>query len=98
MSRALAALAAALLLAGCLKTEKAVEYVKVKYPFKRAVYIDGAKNGSTNEVLRVDTGAHRFDLGPETDYQPATRTVLVKDTTALAPLVVEFKVKQKGGR
>lgn len=92
MKRLLAALALALL-AGCAKYERAIEYVLVKFPDDRPVYIDSEKNGRTNEVLRVDTGTHMFDLGPEADYLPASYKVIVKDTTVLVPLVLEFKRK-----
>jgi hypothetical protein len=88
----LAALLLALLLAGCVKTsEKAIEHVMVKFPDNRPLYIDGKKNGGTNEVVRVEPGTHIFDLGPAGGYQPATRRELVKDTTALAPLLLEFR-------
>lgn len=93
MKRLLAAMALALLLAGCAKYERALEYVLVKFPADRPVYIDSEKNGRTNEVLRVDTGTHQFDLGPEADYRPASHNVMVKDTTVLVPLVLEFRRK-----
>ena len=92
MTRALAAAVFAMLLAGCVKTsEKAVEHVMVKFPDNRPVYIDGQKNGGTNEIVRVEPGTHIFDLGAAADYQPATRRELVKGTTAIAPLVIEFR-------
>lgn len=93
MKRFLAAMVLALLLAGCARIERSIEYVMVKYPTNRPVYIDSEKNGGTNEVLRVDTGTHLFDLGPEADYKPASHQVMVKDTTVLVPLVLEFKRK-----
>ena len=96
MTRALpvltAALFLALLLAGCEKTsEKATEHVMVKFPENRPLYVDGKKNGATNGVVRVEPGTHIFDLGPAADYQPATQRQLVKGTTAVAPLVLEFR-------
>jgi hypothetical protein len=44
-------------------------------------------------VLRVDTGTHQFDLGPEGDYWPDLQIVTVKNTTPLVPLVLEFRRK-----
>jgi hypothetical protein len=92
VKRALAVLVLALALGGCVKTsEKAVEHVMVKFPENRPLYVDSKKNGRTNEVVRVEPGTHIFDLGPAADYQPATRRETPKDTTALAPLVIEFR-------
>jgi hypothetical protein len=68
-----------------------MEFVIVKFPTKRFVYIDDEKNGRTNQVLRVDAGTHVFDLGPLPNYRPASRKVLVQNTTVLDPLVVAFR-------
>lgn len=67
-----------------------MEYVKVKFPTRRLVYIDEEENGYTNEVLRVDAGTHVFELGSLANYRPASRTVTVKDTTVLEPLEIAF--------
>jgi hypothetical protein len=67
-----------------------MEYVKVIFPTDRLVYIDGEESGSTNEVLRLDAGTHVFDLGKLANYRPASRKVMVKDTTALEPLAIRF--------
>ena len=93
MRSLLAALVVALMLGACAKYEMTVEYVTVAYPGNRPVYIDHERNGSTNEVLRVGTGSHQFDLGAEQDYAPGSYTLMVKDTTVLVPLVLEFKRK-----
>ena len=67
-----------------------MEFVKVTFPTDRLVYIDGEENGNTNEVLRVDAGTHVFELGNLANYRPASRTVVVKDTSALEPLEIAF--------
>ena len=67
-----------------------MEYVIVAFPTDRIVYIDGDKNGSTNEVLRVDAGTHVFDLGPFANYRPGSRTVTLEDTTSLEPREIAF--------
>jgi len=72
-----------------------MEYVIVKFPTDRYVYIDGAQNGYTNEVLRIDAGTHVFELGTLANYRPASRTVTVQDTTVLEPLEIRFF--RKGG-
>ncbi len=47
-----------------------MEYVKVVFPDKRRVVIDGKDNGETNEILRVDIGTHLFDLDVPKNYKP----------------------------
>lgn len=72
-----------------------MEYVKVTFPTKRLVYIDGEENGYTNDVLRVDAGTHIFELGDLANYRPASRKVLVQDTTVLEPLEIAFYRKEE---
>jgi hypothetical protein len=70
-----------------------MEYVKVTFPADRPVNIDAEEGGSTNEVLRIDAGTHRFDLGNPPDYEPAFQDTLVTGTTVLLPLIVAFTRK-----
>jgi hypothetical protein len=70
-----------------------MEHVKVTFPTRRLVYIDGEENGHTNEVLRVDAGTHVFELGQLQNYRPASRKVSVQDTTVLEPLEIRFHRK-----
>ena len=72
-----------------------MEHVIVTFPTKRLVYIDGEQNGYTNDVLRVDAGTHIFELGNLANYRPASRKVLVQDTTVLEPLEVAFYRKDE---
>lgn len=72
-----------------------MEYVKVTFPTRRRVYIDEEDNGYTNQVLRVDAGTHRFDLGAGDDYQPRSRKLAVKDTTPKKPKRVAFRRKKR---
>jgi len=67
-----------------------IEFVKVTFPTDRFVYVDDEKNGRTNDVIRVDTGTHIFDLGNLPNYRPAQRKVVVQDTTVLDPMVIAF--------
>jgi len=67
-----------------------MEYVIVRYPTRRLVYIDDEENGYTNDVLRVDAGTHAFALGNLDNFRPAQRTVTVEDTSVLEPLEVKF--------
>ena len=70
-----------------------MEYIRVTYPTKRSVYVDGELTGDTNEVLRVEAGTHKFDLGPPADYQPASQDVVVTGTTIFLPMEVAFTKK-----
>ncbi len=74
-----------------------MEYVIVKFPTNRFVYIDDEKNGKTNEVLRVEAGTHKFDLGPLKNYSPESQTVPVSDTSVLGPLELVFSKIDQGG-
>jgi len=67
-----------------------MEHVRVTFPTDRLVYIDGEESGNTNEVLRVDAGTHLFELGNLANYRPASRKVMVKDTTVLEALEIKF--------
>ena len=71
-----------------------MEFVCVKFPSARTVYIDRAPGGSTNETLQVNRGVHRFDLGEPRDYAPSFRRRHVKDTTPIRPMEVCFEQEQ----
>jgi hypothetical protein len=71
-----------------------MEYVRVRFPTRRLVYVDEEENGYTNELLRVDAGTHVFALGNLANFRPASRTVTVKDTTVLEPLEIAFYRKE----
>ena len=72
-----------------------MEYVKVTFPTRRRVYVDEEENGYTNQVLRVDAGTHRFDLGEGDNYQPRSRKVTVKNTSPDKPKRIAFRRKKK---
>ena len=66
-----------------------MEYVKVTFPTKCRVFIDGEENGYTNEVLRIDAGTHVFVLS-EANCRPVSQKVMIENTTPLEPLEVAF--------
>ena len=72
-----------------------MEYIIVIYPNKRSVYVDGELIGDTNEVLRIDSGTHRFDLGSPADCDPIFFELAVEGTTALLPMKVIFTEKRQ---
>jgi hypothetical protein len=72
-----------------------MEFVKVTFPTRRLVYIDEEENGYTNQVLRVERGTHVFELGNVDNFRPASRTVMVRDTSVLEPLEIPFYRKDE---
>ena len=70
-----------------------MEHIIVSFPTNRIVYIDGAKNGQTNDSLRVDAGSHLFDLGPLKNYKPESQIVTISGTTILDPQKIAFTKK-----
>ena len=66
------------------------EYVKVTFPTRRKVRVDGRSAGFTNKVFQVETGQHTFDLGPKKNYSPKKREVNVIGTIPTEPMVIKF--------
>ena len=71
-----------------------MEYVKVIYPTRRMVYVDGEQNGYTNQVLRVDAGTHVFELGTVLNFAPSFRRATIQDTTVFEPFEIAFEPKE----
>lgn len=67
-----------------------MEWIKVLYPQKRDVFVDGRRSGETGVKLIVARGRHRFDLGAPHDYSPGHRDVSVTGTSPLSPMLIEF--------
>jgi len=67
-----------------------MEHIIVSFPTNRIVYIDGEKNGQTNDSLRVDAGSHLFDLGPLKNYEPGSQIVTISGTNILDPQTIVF--------
>lgn len=72
-----------------------MEYIIVKYPTNRFVYIDGEKGGVTNDKLRVEAGTHEIELGNLKNYKPVLQEVELEGTTVLQPMEIEFFPKDK---
>ena len=68
-----------------------MEYIVVRYPDSRTVYIDGEDNGFTGDTLRVEEGTHTINLGDPRDYAPKWRRPVVTDTSARQPMIIEFE-------
>jgi hypothetical protein len=68
-----------------------MEYVEIRFPDSRAVFINGKDSGLTNEILRVGTGTQEFDLGEPRDYRPEKVRRVIENTNELEPAIVEFE-------
>jgi len=69
------------------------QFVRVNYESSRDVYVDGYKNGQTNQIIRVDEATLEFDLGNPKDYSPDSIEKQVTGTTSIQPLELNFKPK-----
>src|SRR5918995_3712879 len=67
-----------------------MEFVIVRFPTVRNVNMDGAPQGKTDKLLRVQAGTHRFDLGVPPDYTPGSQTRKVIGTTMASPMEILF--------
>jgi hypothetical protein len=67
-----------------------MENLLVSFRQDCAVFVDGTRSGTTNEIFQVDTGFHEIELDPEVECHPVSQRVNVGGTSAAAPLVVAF--------
>ena len=67
------------------------QHVIVKFPRRRAVFIDDQESGFTNNILRTNTGTHKFNLGNPRDYKPKWRRRIVEKTTSVKPMEIIFE-------
>lgn len=68
-----------------------MEFVRVQFARSRNVEMDNTIIGKTNDILIVEGGTHRFDLGQPLNYLPAYVDRLVQGTSPADPLVITFE-------
>jgi hypothetical protein len=68
-----------------------MEWVMVRYPRVRDVFVGGRRWGETNRLLIVREGTQEFHLGDPVDYAPPKRRVKVTRTSAAAPMRIDFE-------
>ncbi|PMR67086.1 hypothetical protein [Halomonas heilongjiangensis] len=67
------------------------QYLKVVFPTRRLVWIDGVAAAWTNRVFQVETGHHIVTLGPSMkNFEPDHFDLHVTGTLPTAPLIIEF--------
>ncbi len=68
-----------------------MEYLKVRFPTRRKVKIDGEFNGYTNKVIRIQGGPHTITMGKPLNFRPKSRRVNLKRTSVLKPKIVKLE-------
>jgi hypothetical protein len=66
------------------------DYIIVRYPESREVYVGNSVVGYTDEMISIESGKYIFHLGEPNNYKPPFVSVVVESTNALQPLVIEF--------
>jgi hypothetical protein len=66
------------------------DFLLVKYPTNRSVYVDGQQCGLTNAPIPVGEGRHKVDLGPYSNYKPESQLVDVRGFPYEAPKTISF--------
>ena len=69
-----------------------MEFVIVKYPEARDVFVDDQQVGKTNQTLEIETGNHSFSLGGPADFTPPKRNIEVAGTNPIIPMEIEFSM------
>lgn len=68
-----------------------MEYVIVKFPDDRDVFVDGDDSvAATNEIFQLEEGTHYFNLGQPLNYRPATNMCRVTGTIPADPMKIVF--------
>jgi hypothetical protein len=68
-----------------------LEYVIVKFPDDRDVFVDGDDSvAATNEIFQLEEGTHYFNLGQPLNYRPATNMCRVTGTIPADPMKIVF--------
>jgi hypothetical protein len=67
-----------------------MEYLIVHFPRSRRVVIDDEFNGRTEDVIEIEAGKHVVSLGSPANFTPDEQTVILQDTSELAPCEISF--------
>jgi hypothetical protein len=71
-----------------------MEYLVVRFLRSRRVRIDEKFNGRTDELIELEPGTHVISLGPpHHNYAPEQFTIVLQDTSELAPHEICFELK-----
>ena len=67
-----------------------MEYLVVRFEASRRMLVNDKPSGFTNTVIQLEAGTHEITLTPPPDFSPVTQTIVLKDTSPLAPMIVTF--------
>ena len=70
-----------------------MEYLVVRFGVptdRRGVLVNGNPFGQTNTLIQIEAGTHTIALVPPPDFSPPSQTVVIADTSELAPFTVTF--------
>jgi hypothetical protein len=65
--------------------------IKFKFLADRDLFVDGEKNGTTNQTVELAAGTHSITLGPPKDFSPKKMKIVLKDTTVISPMEGRFE-------
>lgn len=68
-----------------------MQYLKVRFPTRRKLKIDGEFNGHTNKLIEVRGGPHKISMGNPENFRPRQRKVNLRNTSRLRPKIVSFE-------
>lgn len=72
-----------------------MEYLRIVFPEKRNVIIDGVDvHMETDNVIEIESGTHIITLGGAADFQPAEQEIVINNTSVLDPMKVCFEKKE----
>lgn len=69
----------------------ALQYIVVRFPETRDVFVDGKVAGRTEITLRVGEGTHTIHLGEPRNYTPKWRRPNVTGTNPILPMQITFE-------
>jgi hypothetical protein len=67
-----------------------MQFIRVTFPDRRTVFIDGGATGRTGVTLTIDEGPHDVDLGTPQNYTPSQQSVNPFGTSLENPEAVPF--------
>ena len=73
-----------------------MDWLVVRFPYVRDVFVDGQRVGVTNTRLAVGSGGHTIHLGVPVAYLPRVWQGVIAHTTMANPAVVTFQPAAAG--
>jgi hypothetical protein len=68
-----------------------VEYLLVRYYRRRSVMVKDRVIGYANEVIEIEGGEYTITMSPPPNYRPESYDIVIRNTSALNPKVLDFE-------